>query len=133
MYCILSSEMANGGRPLFPGNDIDDQLRRIFKYPLMEFKPFSFNYWYRCPFLTLLGKITTFQGLSLCTGNIKAWETRFCLLQRLESNPYSSFFFCPRAIKRPNEPNKVSNKSEEPKCAILFSLGQRDHHCSCSS
>ena len=38
--CIFSSEMANGGRPLFPGNDIDDQLRRIFKYPLMKFKPF---------------------------------------------------------------------------------------------
>jgi len=28
--CIFA-EMANGGRPLFPGNDIDDQLRRIFK------------------------------------------------------------------------------------------------------
>lgn len=23
--------MANGGRPLFPGSDIEDQLRRIFK------------------------------------------------------------------------------------------------------
>lgn len=23
--------MANGGRPLFPGSDIDDQLKRIFK------------------------------------------------------------------------------------------------------
>ncbi|EDO49420.1 predicted protein [Nematostella vectensis] len=28
--CIFA-EMANGGRPLFPGNDVDDQLRRIFK------------------------------------------------------------------------------------------------------
>ncbi|KAK3750411.1 hypothetical protein QZH41_016972 [Actinostola sp. cb2023] len=28
--CIFA-EMANGGRPLFPGNDIDDELRRIFK------------------------------------------------------------------------------------------------------
>ena len=32
----LSSEMANGGRPLFPGSDVDDQLRRIFKYPLLS-------------------------------------------------------------------------------------------------
>ena len=31
-----SSEMANGGRPLFPGSDVDDQLRRIFKYPLLS-------------------------------------------------------------------------------------------------
>lgn len=23
--------MANAGRPLFPGNDVDDQLKRIFK------------------------------------------------------------------------------------------------------
>jgi cyclin-dependent kinase 5 len=23
--------MANGGRPLFPGSDIEDQLKRIFK------------------------------------------------------------------------------------------------------
>ena len=51
--CIFA-EMANSGRPLFPGNDVDDQLRRIFKllgsateeswpgvakYP--EFKPFG--------------------------------------------------------------------------------------------
>jgi len=28
--CIFA-EIANGGRPLFPGSDIDDQLRRIFK------------------------------------------------------------------------------------------------------
>ncbi|XP_031562569.1 cyclin-dependent-like kinase 5 [Actinia tenebrosa] len=28
--CIFA-EMANGGRPLFPGNDIEDELRRIFK------------------------------------------------------------------------------------------------------
>jgi len=32
----LSSEMANGGRPLFPGSDVDDQLRRIFKYPFLS-------------------------------------------------------------------------------------------------
>ena len=25
------SELANAGRPLFPGNDVDDQLKRIFK------------------------------------------------------------------------------------------------------
>ncbi|XP_068670121.1 cyclin-dependent kinase 5-like [Montipora capricornis] len=28
--CIFA-EIANGGRPLFPGSDVDDQLRRIFK------------------------------------------------------------------------------------------------------
>ncbi|PIK57022.1 cycling-dependent kinase 5 [Apostichopus japonicus] len=28
--CIFA-EMANAGRPLFPGNDVDDQLKRIFK------------------------------------------------------------------------------------------------------
>lgn len=27
-------ELANAGRPLFPGNDVDDQLKRIFRYPL---------------------------------------------------------------------------------------------------
>ncbi|NXR29865.1 CDK5 kinase, partial [Cinclus mexicanus] len=26
-------ELANAGRPLFPGNDVDDQLKRIFRYP----------------------------------------------------------------------------------------------------
>lgn len=26
------SELANAGRPLFPGNDVDDQLKRIFRY-----------------------------------------------------------------------------------------------------
>lgn len=29
MFC---SELANAGRPLFPGNDVDDQLKRIFRY-----------------------------------------------------------------------------------------------------
>lgn len=28
--CIFA-ELANGGRPLFPGSDIEDQLKRIFK------------------------------------------------------------------------------------------------------
>jgi len=28
--CIFA-ELANGGRPLFPGSDVDDQLKRIFK------------------------------------------------------------------------------------------------------
>ena len=28
-FCIL--ELANAGRPLFPGSDVDDQLKRIFK------------------------------------------------------------------------------------------------------
>uniref|UniRef100_A0A672LPJ3 Cell division protein kinase 5 n=1 Tax=Sinocyclocheilus grahami TaxID=75366 RepID=A0A672LPJ3_SINGR len=31
--CIFA-ELANAGRPLFPGNDVDDQLKRIFRYPL---------------------------------------------------------------------------------------------------
>ena len=29
------AELANAGRPLFPGNDVDDQLKRIFRYPSM--------------------------------------------------------------------------------------------------
>jgi hypothetical protein len=28
--CIFA-ELANGGKPLFPGESVDDQLRRIFK------------------------------------------------------------------------------------------------------
>ena len=38
MWCIIKkwcyviiAEMANAGRPLFPGNDVDEQLKRIFK------------------------------------------------------------------------------------------------------
>ena len=27
----VSVEIANGGRPLFPGSDVDEQLKRIFK------------------------------------------------------------------------------------------------------
>ena len=27
----LVAELANAGRPLFPGSDVDDQLKRIFK------------------------------------------------------------------------------------------------------
>ena len=27
----MFAELANAGRPLFPGNDVDDQLKRIFK------------------------------------------------------------------------------------------------------
>jgi len=30
-------ELANAGRPLFPGSDIDDQLKRIFKLLGTEF------------------------------------------------------------------------------------------------
>ncbi|NXF56031.1 CDK5 kinase, partial [Oceanites oceanicus] len=30
---LSSLELANAGRPLFPGNDVDDQLKRIFRYP----------------------------------------------------------------------------------------------------
>ncbi|CAM4537508.1 unnamed protein product, partial [Lepidochelys kempii] len=35
--CIFA-ELANAGRPLFPGNDVDDQLKRIFRYP---FQPWA--------------------------------------------------------------------------------------------
>lgn len=28
---IIYLELANAGRPLFPGSDVDDQLKRIFK------------------------------------------------------------------------------------------------------
>lgn len=34
VFCIISwciAELANAGRPLFPGSDVDDQLKRIFK------------------------------------------------------------------------------------------------------
>ncbi|KAL5006787.1 hypothetical protein ScPMuIL_015593 [Solemya velum] len=34
--CIFA-ELANAGRPLFPGNDVDDQLKRIFKYPFFQY------------------------------------------------------------------------------------------------
>ena len=50
--CIFA-ELANAGRPLFPGSDVDDQLKRIFKLlgtpseeiwsgmsQLPDFKPF---------------------------------------------------------------------------------------------
>lgn len=30
---FFPAELANAGRPLFPGNDVDDQLKRIFRYP----------------------------------------------------------------------------------------------------
>lgn len=33
MSAPLPPELANAGRPLFPGNDVDDQLKRIFRYP----------------------------------------------------------------------------------------------------
>ncbi|UYV62265.1 CDK5 [Cordylochernes scorpioides] len=33
--CIFA-ELANAGRPLFPGSDVDDQLKRIFKYPFIS-------------------------------------------------------------------------------------------------
>lgn len=35
------SELANAGRPLFPGNDVDDQLKRIFRYPLFLLLQFA--------------------------------------------------------------------------------------------
>jgi len=30
-YYLCCLELANAGRPLFPGSDVDDQLKRIFK------------------------------------------------------------------------------------------------------
>ncbi|MEJ1279584.1 cyclin-dependent kinase 5 [Cricetulus griseus] len=36
-------ELANAGRPLFPGNDVDDQLKRIFRYPSSTLSPLSFT------------------------------------------------------------------------------------------
>lgn len=30
-FCIIFAELANAGRPLFPGSDVDDQVKRIFK------------------------------------------------------------------------------------------------------
>jgi cyclin-dependent kinase 5 len=51
---VIFAELSNAGRPLFPGNDVDDQLKRIFKllgtptedtWPgvtqLPEYKPFA--------------------------------------------------------------------------------------------
>uniref|UniRef100_A0A8C8GQB4 Cell division protein kinase 5 n=2 Tax=Oncorhynchus TaxID=8016 RepID=A0A8C8GQB4_ONCTS len=35
--CIFA-ELANAGRPLFPGNDVDDQLKRIFRYPFRDWQ-----------------------------------------------------------------------------------------------
>ena len=74
--CIFSSEMANGGRPLFPGNDIDDQLRRIFKYPLMKSKPFNFNYCYRPPFFLLYWGNISITKRALRPGLIKTMGRR---------------------------------------------------------
>jgi len=31
LTCLPVAELANAGRPLFPGSDVDDQLKRIFK------------------------------------------------------------------------------------------------------
>ncbi|NXG09526.1 CDK5 kinase, partial [Sakesphorus luctuosus] len=44
--CIFA-ELANAGRPLFPGNDVDDQLKRIFRYP-WEGKNGEIQHW-GCP------------------------------------------------------------------------------------
>ena len=33
LFCL---EIANAGRPLFPGSDVDDQLKRIFRYVHIE-------------------------------------------------------------------------------------------------
>uniref|UniRef100_A0A803VYK2 Cell division protein kinase 5 n=1 Tax=Ficedula albicollis TaxID=59894 RepID=A0A803VYK2_FICAL len=41
--CIFA-ELANAGRPLFPGNDVDDQLKRIFRYP-WEWGPAGWTAW----------------------------------------------------------------------------------------
>lgn len=55
-------ELANAGRPLFPGNDVDDQLKRIFKYPYINpMNHKSFEAWNRyvlflvwCIFMSVL-------------------------------------------------------------------------------
>ncbi len=36
-YILRDLELSNGGRPLFPGSDVDDQLRKIYKYPFKKF------------------------------------------------------------------------------------------------
>jgi cyclin-dependent kinase 5 len=53
LIVVILTELANAGRPLFPGSDVDDQLKRIFKLlgtptesswsglaQLPDFKPF---------------------------------------------------------------------------------------------
>nr|CAG4649428.1 EOG090X081V [Scapholeberis mucronata] len=80
--CIFA-ELANAGRPLFPGSDVDDQLKRIFKllgtpseesWPgltqLPEYKPFpvyqaSSSFAQVVPKMTLKGK-DLLQKLLLC-------------------------------------------------------------------
>ena len=36
-FILPDLELSNGGRPLFPGSDVDDQLRKIYKYPLNDY------------------------------------------------------------------------------------------------
>lgn len=68
--CIFA-ELANAGRPLFPGSDVDDQLKRIFKLlgtpteeswhgvsQLPDFKMFPF-YHPTCNFIQVVPKLNT--------------------------------------------------------------------------
>jgi len=47
------AELANAGRPLFPGNDVDDQLKRIFKYCFVLLV-YLFLFYYFAKVVTLL-------------------------------------------------------------------------------
>ena len=69
----LSSEMANGGRPLFPGSDVDDQLRRIFKYPFLSIVhcPWIVCVVYHFSFCAVLDKGLTILLLSGGVGNFR--------------------------------------------------------------
>ncbi|KAG1664359.1 Cyclin-dependent-like kinase 5 [Nymphon striatum] len=69
--CIFA-ELANAGRPLFPGSDVDDQLKRIFNFGTVvgdlnqknyEYKIFSFTVFF---LLRLLGTPTedTWPGMT---------------------------------------------------------------------
>lgn len=52
---VFHSELANAGRPLFPGNDVDDQLKRIFRYLFTSFNRYwlygssAYTVWYMGP------------------------------------------------------------------------------------
>ncbi|KAK7945502.1 hypothetical protein WMY93_001230 [Mugilogobius chulae] len=55
--CIFA-ELANAGRPLFPGNDVDDQLKRIFRYPFKLFVVLAHTVYLSLTLRTLLGTPT---------------------------------------------------------------------------
>ncbi|KAK2855353.1 hypothetical protein Q7C36_007222 [Tachysurus vachellii] len=70
--CIFA-ELANAGRPLFPGNDVDDQLKRIFRYP----SDFTLAYVY-ISYVTGFGLFNTFFNpliTLLGTPTEEQWQT----------------------------------------------------------